>query len=966
MRVIPYVSDQPLYPALHDIANKAGQGKVRFVKSRNGKGIHFGVETHTEVWTYSPKQLMSKSNVVSLLGSAIRLYLNPEERATLDVPYVVTTDLSALTGKTWIIDIETAGTLDGEPEDRPQLSIGIWDGNSNNPVHVIPGDQYPDNLGELLSSKNLIAHKSQFDLKDLNYWLGTKLRARHDTMVMHYALHSQAGAHGLKDLCRLYLGVDDWDRGVKEHTTRGKDYSHVPREQLYEYNAKDVYYTAMLWQYLNKRLKGQQRDFYENRMLKSHFLQGIEEGKGIHIDVPYFEQLDKEMSVELKEMLANLPINPNSPKQVKEFFGSNDSSEATLKKLVEEEHPKASVVQDILAFRKLKKLHATYVLGVLKRRKGDYIHPRFKVAATVTGRLASENPNCVDENTEVLTLRGWVPFPELLDGEKVYQVDPATGEGSFVIPSEVYRKNFSGELIEISATWGTFLYTANHRVPHYTKEEQLRWTTAENYLKWEGKEQIICRKLRTGTTKIDGIQLTEEELLSLKLAVLVQADGSYVPHRGGYYDVRVKSERKRKQLQELVGDRCEVIGDRLGIKVFPHEVSDWIICDKVKTFKDCILNLNKEALEEFIEQIFLWDGDSTRQQTFGQTGPRAASVDLVQAVATMIGYGTSRYHNPKNGIHTVNFTKPVRYQSRTMVSRVPYSGKVYCVTVPTGAFLIRRNGATLVTGNSQNVPRKSPIKKGFTAPPGYKVIAADYSQIEARVMAVLSGDENYRSAFQKDSPDFFDGLIPSMFPEDFPTYEDYYDFKYVQNGGNEKYYRTVAKGILYGLSYGRQAKAIGEATGLTEAKAQEVINNFFRAYPLMKEWRQSIFDRILNNELYALTGMKFEQEHYWPSPMAVSALNREALSFLPQHHANEAMLMGLIAFNEHLAQDPDPDIGWIHAVVHDEGLAYIKEDRAERYAKILSECLSQAAHDLLGYSVEFDADPEIKDSWEEE
>lgn len=646
--VVP--SDQVLYPVIKDIIRSVAQQDFVFEQVEAGTtgAVYFGVETHTEIWTYSPKQLNGKPNAGSVILSAVELYLGKRERSPLTVPYIVTNDLSALTGKTWVIDIETGGTLKGEPEDRPQLCLSIWDGNKNNPVHVIPAEQYPADLGQQLSEHNLVCANAKFDTQDLNYWLKTNLRARHDTQVMHYALHSGASEHGLKTICRLYLGVDDWDRDVKKHVKNG-DYSTIPRDILYEYNAKDVYYTALVWQYLNERLSEGQRAFYEDRMLKSHFLQKIEEGKGIHIDVEYFEQLDRDMTAQLEEMLQTIPLNPNSPKQVGEYFGIKVTDKEALSEL---DHP---IAKKILAYREISKLHGTYVKGMLKRRKGSYVHPSFKVTGTVTGRLSSENPN------------------------------------------------------------------------------------------------------------------------------------------------------------------------------------------------------------------------------------------------------------------------------------------------------------------AQNIPRKSPIKKGMCAPAGYKVISADYSQIEARVMAVLSGDTEMQKAFQRDSPDFFDVLIPAFFPEKFPTYEDYYTFKYVEHNGVDKHYRTIAKGVFYGLAFDRSAKAIGIATGLSTQDAQKIINNFARAYKKLWAWREERRQLAVQGKLAALTGMVFEQEIPWPSPIKQGEIKRSGLSFMPQHHANQCLLNGMMLFDELL----DPNDGWIHGLVHDCGYVYVKEELAEHYGEILSRSLEKAATELLGDAVVYAAEPSITDDWDE-
>ena len=129
----------------------------------------------------------------------------------------------------------------------------------------------------------------------------------------------------------------------------------------------------------------------------------------------------------------------------------------------------------------------------------------------------------------------------------------------------------------------------------------------------------------------------------------------------------------------------------------------------------------------------------------------------------------------------------------------------------------------------------------------------------------------------------------------------------------------------------------------------------------MRQWREEIEQLGLSNRLVALTGMRFQKEVEWCNPKMIGDVQRSALSFMPQHHANQCLVDGMILFDSKL----DPRDGWVHALVHDNGLAYVKEELAVHYSQILSECLSQAATTLLGDSVVFDADPVITNSWEE-
>ena len=259
--------------------------------------------------------------------------------------------------------------------------------------------------------------------------------------------------------------------------------------------------------------------------------------------------------------------------------------------------------------------------------------------------------------------------------------------------------------------------------------------------------------------------------------------------------------------------------------------------------------------------------------------------------------------------------------------------------------------------NIQQIPREGPVKRGIIAPTGYKIVTADYSQVELRVMAVLSGDKEMQKHFQPDSSDFFDALMPSAFPDLFPTLDAYGAYK-AEHGGKDKVYRTVVKQIIYGLSYARGAAAIAESIGQDRDYAQGIIDNIFAAYPQWGQWRETIKEQAVKGELTAWTGMPFEAEIvHWRNR---AELERSGLSFMPQHHANQLMLNGARRVHESLNGR-----GWIHAIVHDAAYLYVKEEHAEEVACELEAALVDSGREFFGDAVVFAAEPEIGNNWEE-
>ncbi|MGH8309287.1 MAG: DNA polymerase I, partial [Steroidobacteraceae bacterium] len=122
--------------------------------------------------------------------------------------------------------------------------------------------------------------------------------------------------------------------------------------------------------------------------------------------------------------------------------------------------------------------------------------------------------------------------------------------------------------------------------------------------------------------------------------------------------------------------------------------------------------------------------------------------------------------------------------------------------------------------NLQNIPIRRPegrrIRQAFVAPPGHLLMAADYSQIELRIMAHLSGDEGLLRAFAEDR-DVHQATAAEMFgaPLDAVTADQ----------------RRVAKMINFGLIYGMSAFGLAQRLGLERSAAQQYVDRYFQRYP---------------------------------------------------------------------------------------------------------------------------------------
>jgi DNA polymerase-1 len=127
--------------------------------------------------------------------------------------------------------------------------------------------------------------------------------------------------------------------------------------------------------------------------------------------------------------------------------------------------------------------------------------------------------------------------------------------------------------------------------------------------------------------------------------------------------------------------------------------------------------------------------------------------------------------------------------------------------------------------NLQNIPVRRPegrrVRKAFVAEEGFRLVAADYSQIELRIMAHLSGDEGLRAAFAC-GEDVHRATAAEVFG--------------VTRDAVSEEQRRNAKAINFGLIYGMSAFGLGRQLGIGRAEAQEYVERYFARYPGVKAY----------------------------------------------------------------------------------------------------------------------------------
>ena len=164
--------------------------------------------------------------------------------------------------------------------------------------------------------------------------------------------------------------------------------------------------------------------------------------------------------------------------------------------------------------------------------------------------------------------------------------------------------------------------------------------------------------------------------------------------------------------------------------------------------------------------------------------------------------------------------------------------------------------------NLQNIPIRTlegrRIRQAFVAPKGTKILAADYSQIELRIMAHLSSDEGLTNAFLQ-GMDVHQATAAEVFGVD------------LNKVTNDQ--RRSAKAINFGLIYGMSAFGLGRQLHIGRQKAQEYINKYFSRYPDVKSYMD---DTRKSSSERGYVETLFGRRLYLPEINSSNGLRRQA------------------------------------------------------------------------------------------
>ena len=387
----------------------------------------------------------------------------------------------------------------------------------------------------------------------------------------------------------------------------------------------------------------------------------------------------------------------------------------------------------------------------------------------------------------------------------------------------------------------------------------------------------------------------------------------------------------------------------------------------VKLDVDFLNRMSKELsqrLAELEQEIFRWVGypfnvNSSRQLSealFGKLGISAQGIPKTKSGH----YSTSADVLEKlRGRHpVVELLLEHRHLAKIKSTYVdalprmvnPETGRVHTSYNQTGTVTGRLSSSE---PNLQNIPTRTDVgkavRKAFVAEDGWLLLSADYSQVELRILAHISGDEGLLEAFRR-GEDIHASTAAAVLG--IPIEQVTPDM------------RRLAKTVNFGIIYGMSAYGLAEQTGLTPEEAARFIRNYFARYPRVKQYvestkakarREGYVETLLGRRRYFPELSPDSKAHH----NVKAAAERMAINAPIQGTAADIIKIAMVRLHRALKEN---DLrSRIILQVHDELVLEVPEGELERAAPLAKEVM-EGAYEL---KAPLKVDLEVGKNWGE-
>ena len=367
----------------------------------------------------------------------------------------------------------------------------------------------------------------------------------------------------------------------------------------------------------------------------------------------------------------------------------------------------------------------------------------------------------------------------------------------------------------------------------------------------------------------------------------------------------------------------------------------------------------RERQQQLETEIYRLTGEE-----FNLNSPKQLGVILYEKLGlkapkkTKTGYSTDAQVLEELSEQHPVVAKILEYRQNVKLQTTYIDSLIALINPKTGRVHTTFNQAVTTTGrlsstepNLQNIPVRSEegrkIRKAFvTKGPEYLLLAADYSQIELRVMAHFSGDQAYREAFLKgeDIHRFTAAAVNGVAPEQVT-----------------EAMRDQAKAVNFGIIYGISGFGLAKNIGVSRKEAEAFIEAYFQQYPGVKKYVAELIEQARNSgEARTLLGrIRKLPDLYSRNFTLRSFAERMARNTPIQGTAADIIKLAMVKIDRILAERSQ--LGDLLLQVHDELVFEVKAANWKELARIVKREMEQ----VVKLSVPLVVDIKIGSNWGE-
>ncbi len=271
----------------------------------------------------------------------------------------------------------------------------------------------------------------------------------------------------------------------------------------------------------------------------------------------------------------------------------------------------------------------------------------------------------------------------------------------------------------------------------------------------------------------------------------------------------------------------------------------------------------------------------------------------------------------------------------------PETGRIHSdfrqIGAPTGRFSSSKP-------NIQQIPHDEEYRRCFRAPEGRKLVIADYSQIELRILADFSNDENFINAF-KSGADFHTITAAQVF-----------NVRAEEVSGDQ---RSFAKRLNFGVVYGIGSQRFALMTGLSQTEAENIMRRYFATYRGLDAWlrdaaRKVVTERISRTASGRMFRFRFDEN----DRSQIGGAQRNAKNFPIQGTSADILKRALHLLHDKIRGTSARLVN----IVHDEIILECDAAEAKKTAEILEKSMCAAGEEYVR-KVPVKVDVKIADEW---